>query len=242
MTLAPDALAQEGGPGHTGHAHLETGHEQNVHADVGQGRDGQEVEGGLAVAQRGEDAGGDVVEEHEGQAQHVDVQIQRGICQNFVRGVDELQQAVAAHQTNEHQHGAQHGGTDQRGVDRGLHLVVVLRAEVAGHDDRAADVAAEGEGDEDQGDLVAVAHGSQRVLADELACHKAVGDVIQLLQQIPRDHRQRKQHKALCDISLCQIPVHDSLLRMFSRQPPPAEKPQNTASFRDMLRAAPESE
>ena len=185
-----DALAQEGGPGHTGHAHLETGHEQDVHADVGQGRDGQEVEGGLAVAQRGEDAGGDVVEEHEGQAQHVDVQIQRGICQNFVRGVDELQQAVAAHQTNEHQHGAQHGGTDQRGVDRGLHLVVVLRAEVAGHDDRAADIAAEGEGDEDQGDLVAVAHGGQRVLADELACHKAVGDVIQLLEDDAAEHGQ----------------------------------------------------
>ena len=96
-----DALAQEGGPGHTGHAHLEAGHEQNVHADVGQGRDGQEVEGGLAVAQRGEDAGGDVVEEHEGQAQHVDIQIQRRICKDLLRGVDELQQAVAAHKADQ---------------------------------------------------------------------------------------------------------------------------------------------
>ena len=89
---------------------------------------------------------------------------------------------MAAHQTNEHQHGAQHGGTDQGSVDRSLHLIVVLRAEVAGHDDRAADV--------DQGDLVAVAHGGQRVLADELACHKAVGDVIQLLEDDAAEHGQ----------------------------------------------------
>ena len=84
--------------------------------------------------------------------------------------------------------------------------------------------------------------GGQRVAPERAAHDQRIGDVVELLKEVSRDHRQRKQHKALCDISLCQISVHDSLLRMFSRQPPPAEKPQNTASFRDMLRAAPGSE
>ena len=58
----------EDGPCHTGNAHLEACHEQDVHADVGQRRDCKEVEGGFAVAKSREDAGGSVVEEHEGQA------------------------------------------------------------------------------------------------------------------------------------------------------------------------------
>ena len=147
---AAHTLAQEGRPGHTGHTHVEPGHEQDVHADVGQRRDGQEVERRLAVTQRREDAGGNVVEEHERQAQNVDVQIQGRVRQDLLRGVDELQQGVAAKQTDAHQHGAQHGRADEGGVDRGLHLAVFLCAKVAGHDDRAADVAAKGKGDEDQ--------------------------------------------------------------------------------------------
>ena len=187
---AAHTLAQEGRPGHTGHTHVEPGHEQDVHADVGQGRDCQKIKGRFAVAQSGEDAGGDVVEEHEGQAQHVDIQIQRRIRKDLLRGVDELQQAVAAHKANQHQHGAQHGRADQGSVDRSLHLIVVLCAKVAGHDDRAANVAAKGKCNEDQGDLVAVAHSSQCILADELACNKAVGNVVQLLEDDAAEHGQ----------------------------------------------------
>ena len=187
---AADTLTQEGSPCHTGNAHLETGYEQDIHADVGQRRDRKEVEGGLAVAKGREDAGGNVVEEHEGQTQNVDVQIQCRICKDLLRGVDELQQGVAAKQANGHQHRAQHRRADKGGVDRGLHLTVFFCAEVAGHDDRAADVAAKGKGDEDQGDLVAVAHRSQRVFTDELARHQTVGDVVQLLENDAAEHGQ----------------------------------------------------
>ena len=187
---AADTLTQEGSPCHTGNAHLKTGHEQDIHADVGQRRDRKEVEGGLAIAKGRENAGGNVVEEHEGQTQNVDVQIQRRVRKDLLRGIDELQQGIAAQQTNAHQHGAQHRRADEGGVDRGLHLAVFLCAEAAGHDDRAADVAAKGKGDKDQGDLVAVAHRSQRVLTDELARHQTVGDVVQLLENDAAEHGQ----------------------------------------------------
>ena len=43
---------------------------------------------------------------------------------------------------------------------------------------------------EDQGDLVAVAHRSQRIFTDELACHQTVGDVVQLLENDAAEHGQ----------------------------------------------------
>ena len=187
---AAHTLAQEGRPGHTGHTHVEPGHEQDVHADVGQRRDGQEVERRLAVTQRREDAGGNVVEEHERQAQNVDVQIQGRVRQDFLRGVDELQQAAAAQQAEHHQRCTQHCRADEGRVHRGFHVIVFLGTKVARHDDRAANVAAECKGNEDQGDLVAVAHGSQGVFADELACHQAVGNVVQLLEDNAAEHGQ----------------------------------------------------
>ena len=183
-------------------------HEQHVHADVGQGRDRKEAEGRLGIAQRGEDALGDVVEEHEGQTQRVHVQIQRGIVEDFRRRADELQQRVAAENADEHQDQAGHGAGDHARVHGGLHLAVALRAEILGHHHRAADVAAEGEGDEDQRDLIAVAHRRQRVFADELARHQTVRDVVQLLEHDAAEQRHAEPPEHALRLSHRQIPVH----------------------------------
>ena len=51
-------------------------------------------------------------------------------------------------------------------------------------------------------------HGRQRVAPQRLPDDQRVGDVIQLLQQISRDHRQRKQQQPPDDASLRQIPIH----------------------------------
>ena len=53
------------------------------------------------------------------------------------------------------------------------------------------------------------AHRCQRVFAQRLPDNERVGDVVKLLEQIPRNHRQRKQQKPLCDISFGQIAIHD---------------------------------
>ena len=86
---AADALAQEGSPGHTGHAHLERGDKQDVHADVGHRGHRQEIERSFGIAQGGENAGSDVVEEYKRQAPDVDIQIQFGIRHQLCRGIDE---------------------------------------------------------------------------------------------------------------------------------------------------------
>ena len=212
---AADPLTQEGGPGHPGHAHVKGRHKQDVHPDVGCGGQGQEEEGRPGVPQGREDAGGNVVEKEEGQSPQVDVQIQPGGLHHLLRRPDQLQEGPAAQKAPRHQRQAQGSGGDEGGGHGGLHLPVGPAAEELGHHHRAADVAAKGEGDEQHGDLIAVAHRRQGALPNEFSRHQAVRDVVELLkddaaeqgQAEPAQHRPRIAHR--------QIPIHgDPLLSM----------------------------
>ena len=97
--------------------------------------------------------------------------------------MNQLQQRVAPENTHQHQHQAQHTAGNHSGVDSGFHIVVVPGSEELGHNHRAADVAAKGEGNENQSNLIAVAHGGQGILADEPTGHPAIRNVIQLLEE-----------------------------------------------------------
>lgn len=182
-----------------------------VHQDVAGGGAGQEDEGGLGVPQGGEDAGGHVVKEHERQAVDVDIQIQGGVRHDLLRGVDGPQQIGAKGQPHRHQHGADHGTGDQGRMDGGLHVGDPLGAEELRHDDRAADVAPKGKGNEDQSDLIAVAHGGQGVFAHEFTCHQAVGDVVQLLEHDAAEQRQAEFPKDGLGIAHRQILFHNAI-------------------------------
>ena len=179
---AADALAQEGRPGHACHAHFEGRDKQNVHGDVAQGGHRQEDKGRPAVSQGGENARGNVIEKYEGQTPDVDIQIQRRVGEHFLRGVDQRQQAVAAENAHQHQQQANHAAGQRGGGHGGLYIAIFPRAEQLGYQHGAADVAAEGEGNEDQGDLIAVAHGGEGILPDKFPRHPAVGNVVKLLK------------------------------------------------------------
>ena len=124
------------------------------------------------------------------QAVDIDIQIQLGVSEHVFRRPDRMQEQIAAEQTDQHQHCADCGAGDHRRVDRCLHAVILLRAEKARDDHRAADVAAERERDENERHLIAVADRGQRVLPDELARDKAVGDVVKLLKNDACKQRQ----------------------------------------------------
>ena len=185
-----DPLAQESGPGHAGHAHFEGGDEENVHGNVGKGGGRQEQERSLGVSQGRENAGADVIEENEGQAPDIDVQVQLGVSQQLRRRLNRSEQGVAEDQSPGHQGQADHGAGNHSGGNGGLHLAVLPPAEQGGHHHRAADVAAESKGNEDQGDFVAVAHCGQGVFTDKPSGHKAVGDVVKLLEHNAAEQRQ----------------------------------------------------
>ena len=180
---AADPLAEEGGPGHSGYAHAEGGDEEDVHGNVGGGRGRQEEEGSPGVSQGGEDARGDVVEKDKGQAPDVDVQVELRGGEGLRRGVDEPEQPAAAQDAPQHQRPAEEGAGDAGGGHRRLHLPVLPGSEELGYYHGTAHVAPKGKGQENQRHLVAVAHGGQGLLADELPGHQAVGDVVELLEE-----------------------------------------------------------
>ena len=111
-----------------------------------------------------------------------------------------------------HQNKAQRAACDQRGRNRRSDPGIILSAEITRRHHRAGDVAAEGKGDEDQRDLIAVAHGGQRLLADKFPGDEAVGDVVQLLEDDAAKQRHAEAPEYGSRLSHGQIPVHiDSL-------------------------------
>ena len=112
------------------------------------------------------------------------------LLQFLSRRFDEPQHRAAAGNADHHQRRTDHAAGDQRCCDGALEVFIFLRAEELRGQNRAADVAAEGEGDEDQRDLVAVADGGEGVVADEFARDEAVGDVIKLLENDAAEQRQ----------------------------------------------------
>ncbi len=75
-------------------------------------------------------------------------------------------------------------------MHRRAEIAVFLRAEKAGNDDGAADVAAEGERDENERHLVAVADGGQGAFADQFARDQAVRNIIKLLEDHAPEERK----------------------------------------------------
>ena len=80
------------------------------------------------------------------------------------------------------------------------------------------DVAAEGKGDENQGDLIAVAHGGQGILAYEFAGDKAVSQVVQLLEDDAAEKGQTEFPKNRFRAAYGQVLIHGTS--------PPASAPE----------------
>ncbi len=76
---------------------------KDVYGDVGGGGDSQEKKRSSGISQGREDAGGNVIEEDKGQTPYVDIQVDAGIFEDFLRGVDQLKQCAAAKNSNSHQ-------------------------------------------------------------------------------------------------------------------------------------------
>ena len=67
---------------------------------------------------------GYIIIEHEGQSQHVDIQIQLGVCQRCPGGVWISSRSVGrrTQSAEEHQHQTDHAAGNQGGVHGGFHL------------------------------------------------------------------------------------------------------------------------
>ena len=166
-----------------------------------------------------ENAGGDIIEEDEGQAIDIDVQIQLRVRQDFLRGADQPQKAVTAGDTQDHQRRTYRRTENAGGVDRRLHALIVFGAKQLGHNDGTAHIAAKGKGQENQSDFVAVAHGGQGILADEFSGYQAVGNVVKLLENDAAQQRDTELPQHLIRRADGKILIHfKTLLMDFSQK------------------------
>ena len=194
---AADALAQEGGPGHAVHAHAPRGHKEDIHPNVAQGGNHQEQEGRAGISHGGEDARGNIVEEQEQQAAGINVEIGFRVGHELGGRVDGGEQRRRECKAQRHQDQAQHAAGNKGGVHRRAQVAIFLGAEQQGQHHVAPYVAPKGKGQINQRNLISVAHGGQGCVPQELARHKAVRQVVQLLEYNTPQQRQRKAYQNL---------------------------------------------
>ena len=181
---AADALADQRGPCHTGHAHGKHRDKDHIHDDIGGGGKRKKEKRCSGIAKAGKNARGNVIEHHKGKADDINAQIQKRIGKNGFRGADHLQQKAARE--------AQDPRGNGRGRNRGVYVFKFLGAEIIAYQNGAGHIAAKAEGQIDQRDLIAVSHGSQSVFADKAPGHQTVGNVVQLLKNNAGKHGQAK--------------------------------------------------
>lgn len=97
--------------------------------------------------------------------------------------MNDAEQQAAPKQSRSHQKQADRAACDHRSVHRGLDVFEIAGAEERGYHNRASNVAAKGKGNEDQRDLIAVAHRGQGVFPDQLSGDQRIRDIIELLKQ-----------------------------------------------------------
>ena len=213
---AANALAQEGSPGHTGHTHLKSADEEDIHRNIGDGGYRQKIKGRLGVPHGGKNTCSNVVEEDKGQSVNVNIQIQPGIPQDLLGCADQPQQPPGRGDAQHHQPAADQSAENTGGIYGGLHAFVVLGPIELAHHHRAAHIAAKGKRNENQGNLIAVANGSQGILADEFPRHQAVGNVIELLKNNAAQQRYTEIPQNHAGFSHCQILIHKRLPSFFT--------------------------
>ncbi len=203
-----DPLADQRCPCYPWHTQPKHRNEQDIHPDIGKGGTGQKVKGCFGIAQCRENARRHIVVNDKGQAQYVNIQIVFAIRQHIFRRMNRRQQPVQRRPAQDQQPCAQNPTANESSIDGGFQISILLGSEFLRGNHAAANVAAERNSDEQQGDLVSVAHSSQSRFAQETACHQAVGHVVHLLEDHAAKHRQAEPPQHTAGFSHRQISYH----------------------------------
>ena len=177
------------------HAHAQHLHEQQIQEHVHRHRADQKIQGAAAVPQGAEHRGGQIIQDRETGSQKHDKAIPVGIVKDLLRRAGQAQDLVGPEKGNDR---------DQRGKERaqpdGLpgaaaHGLPVAGAEALGDGDRKAGADAEGKAEDQKAQRARGADGGEGAHAEDAADQDAVGQVIELLEQIADQKRHAKgQH------------------------------------------------
>ena len=184
------ALGYQRGNGRTGHAPPQHQNAEEVEQNVEHGGEEQEPERRLAVAQRTDDAGEEVVIERAGDADEGDQQVKVSIVEDVFRRAYQVKNPAAKQGCDN----SQRQGDDscQPETDRHVaaHGDVVVRAELLRHGNAETAATAVAETQNEKNHRGAGTHRRQRIDAQELSHDGSIHHRVGLLQQVAHQQGQ----------------------------------------------------
>ena len=182
-----DALGNDRGQGRAGGGHVKSRHENQIQHQIHNRGYGDKNGGQLAFAHAPEDGADRVVAEDEEHAAAADDGVGGGVGKGLRRGVHEPEKQGTAHDAQK----ADDHGADQlqgeKGADGGLE-VLVFRAHLLAQKHLGAHAEAHAEGQHDEHDLTADAHGGKAAGAHELTHHHHVHHGVDRLEGVGQGH------------------------------------------------------
>ena len=164
-----------------------------------------------AVTQGLENAVGGIVE-HQGQKPGaVDPEVEDGVGHHVLRRAHPGQDGGGEADAQDGQEDTRRQGKDHRGVDGGVHPLLVPGAVAAGDDDAGPHEDPLEKADEQVAQAPRGADGGKGVVAAEPAYHEGVRRVVELLEQVPQQKGQCKTEEDLPNDPLrheCFLFVH----------------------------------
>lgn len=200
-------LGDDGGPGHTGHAHVEPDHKQQVQPGIQHRRHHQKIEGPPGVAHGPENAGAHVIDQQARDAGEIDGQIRRGLRQHLRRGVHQVQHGRDQGQAQGRERRAQHQGQHHGRVDGIPDLFGPVGPVILADDHPRAAGQAHKEADEHIDDGPHGAHGGKGLVGHKVAHHPGVHHVVKLLEHVSGQQRQGELDQVAGDAALGHVHV-----------------------------------
>ena len=192
-----DCLGDDRGPGHASDAHAEAGDKQPVQDDV-QRRGHQQIDQrGNAVPQAAEHAAQDVIKAAARDAQEDDDQIGGTPVDDALRRIQQAEQGPGEQRPDHHDDHGGEGGQNDAGPDRTGQFLPLRGPKILAHQDAGSHGDAHEQHQHQIQDRPRTAHGGQGVVSDVASHDDAVHRVVQLLGDIPQEHRNRKGNDLL---------------------------------------------
>mgnify|MGYP006939736302 CR=1 FL=1 len=177
----------------TCHTHPKPRDERKVEHNVQNGRNKQEVQRRLAVAQRPQESRRDVIPELEHQSRRVNAEIQKRQRQQRLRRAKRtFQQKSRAHNADQRHEKPHCQHQHNRCCSIPPQFLFARSAEVLRDQNARSDGKADGKRREQDRQRRACPDSGKRLLAVEIADDNGVGSIIKLLQQISCHDGQRK--------------------------------------------------
>jgi len=182
---------------------LKNNHKKQIKYNIGNRGDDQKIKRGFRIAHSAENSAGGIKSNKENRPGKVNIQIKLCLGNNFFREVGKPEDGFAE---NNPKNGNENGRKKQDNVscvNGSPHFFDVFTAEILGDDNRKTRGNSNDHGYQQKDDRERCSNGGQCFITDIIPNNYAVGNIIKLLKNIAKNHRQSKLKNQLPFFSNC---------------------------------------